>query len=70
MKVLPSASTFIGCACYSKNIMFVFKITMEKVIDFKLPERQKCGLQNNIKMYELRIVYKFTEKDSKENRIQ
>jgi len=28
MKILPSANTFIGCACYSKNIMFVFcKIT-------------------------------------------
>jgi len=26
--MLPSASTFIGCACYSKNIMLVFcKIT-------------------------------------------
>ncbi|MCC4767699.1 MULTISPECIES: hypothetical protein [Methanosarcina] len=24
MKMLTSASSFIGCACYSKNIMFVF----------------------------------------------
>jgi|GEM_PF-1830394 len=31
MKMPSSASTFIGCACYSKNIIFFFcKITTSK----------------------------------------
>jgi hypothetical protein len=57
MKVLPSASTFIGCACYSKNIMFVFlkkwqslKKTLEEIFPGRVKTKLKKKKKGEIKV--------------------